>query len=48
MSVMVGTGLGATVGVLIKEAKVIEEMEKVNVLVIDQENGDSRALLSNR
>lgn len=36
MSVMVGTGLGATVGVLIKEAKVIEEMEKVNVLVIDK------------
>ncbi len=36
MSVMVGTGLGATVGVLIKEAKVLEEMEKVNVLVIDK------------
>ncbi|MBK5279105.1 MAG: copper-translocating P-type ATPase, partial [Bacteroidia bacterium] len=36
MSVMVGTGLGATVGVLIREAKVIEEMEKVNILVIDK------------
>jgi heavy metal translocating P-type ATPase len=36
MSVMVGTGRGASVGVLIKEAKVIEEMKKVNVLVIDK------------
>ncbi len=36
MSVMVGTGKGATAGVLIREAKVIEEMEKVNVLVIDK------------
>ncbi|MBS1681518.1 MAG: P-type ATPase [Cytophagales bacterium] len=36
MSVMVGTGRGATFGVLIKEAKVIEEMKKVNVLVIDK------------
>ena len=36
MSIMVGTGKGATVGVLIKEAKVIEEMQKVNVLVIDK------------
>lgn len=36
MSIMVGTGRGATAGVLIKEAKVIEEMEKVNVLVIDK------------
>lgn len=36
MSIMVGTGRGATFGVLIKEAKVIEEMKKVNVLVIDK------------
>jgi Cu2+-exporting ATPase len=36
MSIMVGTGKGASAGVLIKEAKVIEEMEKVNVLVIDK------------
>lgn len=36
MSIMVGTGRGATAGVLIKEARVIEEMEKVNVLVIDK------------
>jgi heavy metal translocating P-type ATPase len=36
MSIMVGTGRGATFGVLIREAKVIEEMKKVNVLVIDK------------
>ena len=36
MSIMVGTGRGASFGVLIKEAKVIEEMQKVNVLVIDK------------
>ncbi len=36
MSIMVGTGRGAIAGVLIKEAKVIEEMGKVNVLVIDK------------
>lgn len=36
MSIMVGTGKGATAGVLIKEAKVIEEMKKVSVLVIDK------------
>ncbi len=36
MSIMVGTGRGASAGVLIKEAKVIEEMQRVNVLVIDK------------
>ncbi len=36
MSIMVGTGRGASAGVLIKEAKVIEEMKRVNVLVIDK------------
>jgi len=36
MSIMVGTGRGAGAGVLIKEARVIEEMQKVNVLVIDK------------
>lgn len=36
MSIMVGTGKGATAGVLIKEAKVIEEMKRVNVLLIDK------------
>ena len=36
MSIMVGTGRGATAGVLIKEAKVIEELIKVTVLVIDK------------
>jgi len=36
MSIMVGTGSGARAGILLKEAKVIEEMEKVTVLVIDK------------
>jgi Cu2+-exporting ATPase len=36
MSIMVGTGRGANAGVLLKEARVIEEMQKVNVLVIDK------------
>jgi len=36
MSIMVGTGRGAKAGVLIKDAKVIEEMGKVNVLLIDK------------
>jgi len=36
MAVMVGTGRGATLGVLIKEARVIEEMKRVNVLLIDK------------
>jgi heavy metal translocating P-type ATPase len=36
MSIMVGTGRGATAGVLIKEARVIEEMQRVNVLLIDK------------
>lgn len=36
MSIVVGTGKGASAGVLIKEAKVIEGMEKVDVLVIDK------------
>ncbi len=36
MAIMVGTGSGAKAGVLLKEAKVIEEMEKVTVLVIDK------------
>ncbi|HEU5291024.1 MAG TPA: heavy metal translocating P-type ATPase [Cyclobacteriaceae bacterium] len=36
MSIMVGTGKGAQLGVLVKEAKVIEELEKANILVIDK------------
>lgn len=36
MSIMVGTGKGASLGVLLKEARVIEEMEKVNMLLIDK------------
>ncbi len=36
MSVMVGTGKGARQGVLIKDARALEEMEKVNTLVVDK------------
>ncbi len=36
MSIMVGTGRGATMGVLIKNAQSLELMEKINVLVIDK------------
>lgn len=36
MAIMVGTGKGAQLGVLLKEAKVVEAMEKVDVLVIDK------------
>lgn len=36
MSVMVGTGRGAQSGVLIKNARVIEEMNKVDILIIDK------------
>ncbi|MCG6937893.1 MAG: heavy metal translocating P-type ATPase [Gammaproteobacteria bacterium] len=36
MSIMVGTGKGATMGVLIKNAEALETMEKVNVLVVDK------------
>jgi Cu+-exporting ATPase len=36
MSIMVGTGKGATMGVLIKNAEVLEIMEKVDVLVVDK------------
>lgn len=36
MAIMVGTGRGATLGVLVKEARVLEELEKVNVLLIDK------------
>ena len=36
MSIMVGTGRGATVGVLVKNAEVLEIMSKVNTLVIDK------------
>ncbi len=36
MSIMVGTGRGATAGVLIKNAEALERLEKVNVLVIDK------------
>ncbi len=36
MSIMVGTGQGATVGVLIKNAEALERLEKVDVLVVDK------------
>lgn len=36
MSIMVGTGRGASVGVLIKNAEALESMEKVNTLVVDK------------
>jgi Cu+-exporting ATPase len=36
MSIMVGTGRGATVGVLIKNAEALETLEKVNTLVVDK------------
>jgi Cu+-exporting ATPase len=36
MSIMVGTGKGATFGVLIKNAEALEIMEKVDTLVIDK------------
>jgi Cu+-exporting ATPase len=36
MSIMVGTGKGATLGVLIKNAEVLEIMEKVDTLVVDK------------
>jgi Cu+-exporting ATPase len=36
MSIMVGTGRGATVGVLIKNAEALELLEKVTTLVVDK------------
>ena len=36
MSIMVGTGRGATAGVLIKDAATLEVMEKVDTLVVDK------------
>jgi Cu2+-exporting ATPase len=36
MSVMVGVGKGAQVGVLIKNAEALENMNKVNVLITDK------------
>ncbi len=36
MSIMVGTGRGAQSGVLVKDASAIEEMNKVDVLIIDK------------
>jgi len=36
MSIMVGTGKGATLGVLIRNAEALEVMEKVDTLVVDK------------
>jgi heavy metal translocating P-type ATPase len=36
ISVMVGTGRGAQSGVLVKDARAIEEMNKVDILIIDK------------
>ncbi|MFT3772624.1 MAG: heavy metal translocating P-type ATPase [Minicystis sp.] len=36
MSIMVGTGRGATAGILIKNAEALETMEKVDTLVVDK------------
>ena len=36
MSIMVGTGKGATLGVLIKNAEALEVMEKIDTLVVDK------------
>lgn len=36
MSIMVGTGRGALEGVLIKDAKALESMEKITTLVVDK------------
>jgi Cu+-exporting ATPase len=36
MSIMVGTGKGATMGVLIKNAEALELMEKIDTIVIDK------------
>jgi Cu2+-exporting ATPase len=36
MSIMVGTGRGAQSGVLVKDARAIEEMSKVKILIVDK------------
>jgi len=36
ISIMVGTGRGATIGVLIKNAEALEVMEKINTVVVDK------------
>jgi Cu+-exporting ATPase len=36
MSIMVGTGHGATAGVLVKNAEALEVLEKINTLVVDK------------
>ena len=36
ISIMVGTGRGAQMGILVKDARAIEEMNKVDILIVDK------------
>jgi P-type E1-E2 ATPase len=36
MSIMVGVGKGASAGVLIKNAEALEQLEKVDTLIVDK------------
>ncbi len=36
ISIMVGTGKGAQMGILVKDARAIEEMNKVDILIVDK------------
>ena len=36
MSIMVGTGRGASEGILVRNAEALETMEKVNTLIVDK------------
>lgn len=36
ISIMVGTGRGAQMGILVKDARAIEEMDKVDILIVDK------------
>ncbi len=36
MSIMVGTGRGAQMGILVRDARAIEEMDKVDILIVDK------------
>ena len=43
MSIMVGVGRGASLGVLIKNAEALERMEKVDTLVVDKTGTSPKA-----
>ena len=36
MSIMVGVGKGATIGILIKSAEALERLERIDTLVVDK------------